>query len=375
METSSASVYHALLAPQRLEALADCDKNLFAYDPNSFWMVFRIRGRHFKIILWPLLVLLLWDIGWGLYFIVMDDPLQISDSIQSMQSLITPILTPVSFLLVFRLGRAAVRYWDARAAMGKTVEVCRTLASTALIGCYGNHHEKLAEQLQDKHSQQLAEDFVRWIAAFPMAVKNFLRPFEGPDCKRAKEIGNVLLLEDRMQFLNVKSNPFVPILVLNRLRQLAFEASFAKTQHQPACNIGPALFQQLNEQIDLLTGAWGAMERINGTPLPFVYVVHLRTFLLLYLFLWHVEAIASYGWIALVPLLLASWGLLGIEAAAVCCERPFQWNSNHLALGKACIVISMNLAQTMENVGWTPISSTSTTPTNSITDNNTPKVE
>jgi ion channel-forming bestrophin family protein len=370
MEASSSSVYHALLAPQRLEALADCDKNLFPYDPDSFWLVFRIRGRHFKMILWPLLVLMLWDIGWGLYFVVMEDPLQISDTIQSMQALITPVLTPVSFLLVFRLGRAAVRYWDARAAMGKMAEVCRTLASTALIGC--GHQQ---QQQEDKHNQQLAEDFVRWIAAFPVAVKNFLRPVEGLDCNRIKEIGNVLLPDDRLMFMAAKNNQYAPILVLNRLRQLAVEASFAMTHQQPACNVGPMLFQQLNEQVDQLTGAWGAMERINGTPLPFVYVVHLRTFLLLYLFLWHIEAIASSGWIALVPLLLASWGLLGIEAAAVCCERPFQWNSNHLALGKVCIVISMNLAQTMENVGWTPISSKLSTPANDNTNNNTPKLE
>jgi len=30
-----------------------------------------------------------------------------------------------------------------------------------------------------------------------------------------------------------------------------------------------------------MAGAWGAMERINATPLPFAYVVHLRTFLVL----------------------------------------------------------------------------------------------
>lgn len=71
---------------------------------------------------------------------------------------------------------------------------------------------------------------------------------------------------------------------------------------------------------------------------------------MLYLFLWHTEAIASEGWIALVPLLLASWGLLGIEAASVECERPFHWHSNHLALGKACLVVARNVAQTME--GW-----------------------
>mmetsp|Transcript_9754 Transcript_9754/g.25949 ORF Transcript_9754/g.25949 Transcript_9754/m.25949 type:complete len:103 (+) Transcript_9754:149-457(+) len=95
------------------------------------------------------------------------------------------------------------------------------------------------------------------------------------------------------------------------------------------------------------------MERINATPLPFVYVVHLRTFLTLYLLLWHLQAIAKHGWVALPALFVASWALLGIEAAAVECERPFRWQANHLPLGRMCVVVSGNVAQTLRNVPLT----------------------
>lgn len=104
------------------------------------------------------------------------------------------------------------------------------------------------------------------------------------------------------------------------------------------------LYRQLNEQIDILTGAWGATERINATPLPFVYVVHLRTFLMLYLALWIPVEAATHGWISLPILFAISWALLGTEAAAVECERPFGHKSNHLALGKACVTVSRNVA-------------------------------
>merc|ERR1711865_782167 len=93
------------------------------------------------------------------------------------------------------------------------------------------------------------------------------------------------------------------------------------------------IFRSLSEQIDTLTGAWGAMERINATPLPFAYVVHLRTFLVLYLLAWNLEALALHGWSAFPALVVVSWALLGIEAASVECERPFRWDANHLALG------------------------------------------
>ena len=82
--------------------------------------------------------------------------------------------------------------------------------------------------------------------------------------------------------------------------------------------------------------------------LPFVYVVHLRTFLLLYLFLWNLEGIGNNGWKSTPALLAASWALLGIEAAAVECERPYQLHSNHLPLGKMCVVVAKNVVQTMK---------------------------
>lgn len=64
--------------------------------------------------------------------------------------------------------------------------------------------------------------------------------------------------------------------------------------------------------------------------------------------LWYVIAIAKNGNIVIPVLLFVSWGLLGIEAAAVECERPFQWHQNHLALGKAAIVVAYNVAQTIQ---------------------------
>lgn len=73
------------------------------------------------------------------------------------------------------------------------------------------------------------------------------------------------------------------------------------------------LYQQITSQIDILTGTFGAMERIKGTPLPFAYAIHLRTFLLLYLFLWNCCSVAQYDWIALPFLFLFNWCILGIE--------------------------------------------------------------
>eukprot|EP00445_Apocalathium_hangoei_P092342 CAMPEP_0204232722 /NCGR_PEP_ID=MMETSP0361-20130328/89646_1 /ASSEMBLY_ACC=CAM_ASM_000343 /TAXON_ID=268821 /ORGANISM="Scrippsiella Hangoei, Strain SHTV-5" /LENGTH=70 /DNA_ID=CAMNT_0051202777 /DNA_START=30 /DNA_END=242 /DNA_ORIENTATION=+ len=53
----------------------------------------------------------------------------------------------------------------------------------------------------------------------------------------------------------------------------------------------------------------GAMERINSTPLPFAYVAHLRTFLVLYLLGLPIALYGSWGWATPVVryIILPTW--------------------------------------------------------------------
>lgn len=350
------STLEAILYKPRLDALLACDGNIISYEPFSFLMVFGIRGRNFRMICAPLCALLLWDALWALTLeLESEQSPGLAGALEaSLNGLISPLLTPVSFLLVFRLGRAAVRFWDSRSAFGKLVEICRVIMSTAAVAC--------------KHSsrrQDLCDDFARWICVFPIATKNFLRPnlpCSSDGRSRRREIGPLLSEKDAMEILTPVngggSMEFIaPIHVLDKIRELAYILSFHDDNISTQLQLlqtqkGTALYRQLNEQIDTLCGSWGAMERISATPLPFVYVVHLRTFLLLYLFLWNLQGIGSNGWKSIPALLAASWALLGIEAAAVECESPYQLHSNHLPLGKMCVVVAKNAAQTIKTVGY-----------------------
>ena len=56
---------------------------------------------------------------------------------------------------------------------------------------------------------------------------------------------------------------------------------------------------------------------------------------------------AEGGWAVVPPLIAISWALLGIEAAALECERPFKHRPNHLPLGRFCVVTAENVAQTL----------------------------
>ena len=316
----------ALLSPERIGALNECDAELTAYDPDSFRLVFQVRGRNVGTVIGPIIILLIWGIIWA---IILDASDTAHTALLALENTFTPLLTTVSFLLVFRLGRAAVRYWDARAAAGLMVEICRVLASDASVACASGPPE-------------LREAFCRWIAVFPIAVKNFLRPTVHTRCSRAAELGALLPQAQADALLHQEKCG--PLYVLNNLRKAVWRAS-QQVKAEPA--VQALAYRELNTSINTLTHAFGTMERINATPLPFVYVAHLRTFLLVYLALWYLEALASHGWAALPGVALSSWALLGIEAAAIECERPFRRRANHLALGRFCVVVAENVAQTL----------------------------
>lgn len=110
----------AILSPNRLAALAAVDVDPIQYATYSFFScILSVHGRNLPMLITPLLSLLLWGIGWQLLFMYglndehVDDEISgVQEYLASIDDLITPLLTPLSFMLTFRLGRAAIRFWD-----------------------------------------------------------------------------------------------------------------------------------------------------------------------------------------------------------------------------------------------------------------------
>jgi len=477
----------AIISPSRLAALEAADVAPIHYNTYSFFSyILSVRGRNLQMVIPALLALLLFGLGWQLLFFYADGDGEVQEYLASLDELITPLITPLSFMLTFRLGRAAVRFWDARRAAGKMVEICRAniaIVSVGLISPIGLRKRRMQKQQTNRHiaetpqggesnlktsdsknnqlnnqsekriirthtfdsidngsSQDSSDKFfslhdtsiddndgflgdivfegnhpnlkfdepnpqaskaqdhknanndganenngaeeldilceyARWLTVFPIAVKHFLRSVarkgwkaDGRYKKRRYEIGPLLSDKDAQNVIMVyddeNGKPTFdskvgtkardpPLVVLNRLHGLAYEIAHLSRSGDPS-SVSPTpqgqaiFYQQVTDQLNILYGAYGAMERIKGTPLPFAYAIHLRTFLLLYLFLWNMVMIAKYEWESLPFLFLLNWALLGIEAAAVECEQPFGYNTNHLTLGKVSVVIARNIAQALK---------------------------
>ena len=99
---------------------------------------------------------------------------------------------------------------------------------------------------------------------------------------------------------------------------------------------------QLLRSIQGLGVPLGGCERIQGTPLPFVYVAHLRTFLLIVLWAVPIVYACEWGWATFPLSLLVAIALLGIEAASIECERPFSAkpSKNHHDVERFCELLS-----------------------------------
>ena len=91
--TATTPLIDAVLQQSRLDALAACDANVTSYDPTSFLIIFRCRGRQMPFVMKPLLVLIAWGVAWALIFARFE---RVRLAVLPLEDLITPLLTPVT---------------------------------------------------------------------------------------------------------------------------------------------------------------------------------------------------------------------------------------------------------------------------------------
>jgi len=108
----------AILCPTRLNALNSSDIPPVPYNTYSFTSyILSIHGRNFSMLALPLLYFFLWGLLWWIIFFNdwIDADGKFQEYVASLSGLVDPLVTPLSFLMTFRLGRAAVRWWEVSA--------------------------------------------------------------------------------------------------------------------------------------------------------------------------------------------------------------------------------------------------------------------
>lgn len=236
----------------------------------------------------------------------------------------------LSFLLVFRLNRAAARYWEARTCWGVFIAVGRTMVSGIL------HH--------GGHNAILRDEAIRWTAATAVCVMVFMRG----DTVLPQHILDGILQPEEMQLLQSVSH--MPLYATDRIRD-ALQRLFLVTATTPPSLAHAWAIQRdrLEQELNVYMTQFGAMERIRATPLPIVYVAHLRTFLLIQLILFPYVFATQQHWATIPLTMITAFAFLGIEGASMEVENPFKkGHVNNLNMDALALALIQNIQQQVQ---------------------------
>lgn len=212
----------------------------------------------------------------------------------------------VGMLIVFRNNSSYDRYWEGRKLWGAIVNTSRNLVrgAAAYVGA--------------------VPDLARLVAAYAFAVKQQLRG--------AADLREVQALLPVEIFATIAGQANPPSALAYYL------SSWIETQHA-AGRLNAQQAQTLEKYVAVLVDCQGGCERIQKTPIPFAYAVHIKQFVLLYVVTLPFVVISRVGWLSIPLVMVVTFGLYGVEEAGVEIEDPFGTDPNDLPTDDICGVI------------------------------------
>jgi putative membrane protein len=220
----------------------------------------------------------------------------------------------VGLLLVFRTNGSYERFWEGRKVWGSIVNDSRNVARTTAA-------------FLDRRSL-LLEPIVLWTASFSYACMHSLRG--------TASIGPIAVRLPAREVAEVQASQHVPSAVALRISRLVAEARVAG-------HLSDYVAIEIEGGVRRLIDYLGACERIRKTPVPFAYVVHLRTAMVVFGVTLPFALLDTFGWSSILYNALIAFVLFGIEEIGVEIENPFGVDANDLPLEQICSTIEDNL--------------------------------
>ncbi len=240
--------------------------------------------------------------------------------IQMSPTVHTLVGVALGLLLVFRTNSSYDRYWEGRKVWGAILNDSRNMARSARGYVF-------------REAPDVAHRLGLWTIAFAYATKNSLRGTTG--------LGVSSDLLDPSDVERVLQTPHPPTAIATQLTYCLIEARGQGI-------ISDFVMIEIDKNIHDLIDCVGACERIRKTPLPFVYVVHLRRALILYCFSLPLALVQFYGWWTILVTLVVSYLFFGIEEIGVEIEDPFGDDANDLPLEVFCQTVARDVTSVLE---------------------------
>lgn len=232
--------------------------------------------------------------------------------------------TALGLLLVIRTNASYDRFWEGRKQWGAIVNETRNLAraSSVLLAA----------------DPDLVRALARWTVTFAWSVKHLLRGERG--------LGPVASTLPPAEVQQVLEAAHPPLAASRRISAL-----IARARRQGL--IGEYQQMALDQNVQLLIDYMGACERIQKTPLPYAYSVHLRRALIAFCFTLPFVLVHSFHWATIPATLLVAFTFFGIEEIGVEIENPFGHDENDLPLETICQTIQRDVLDVAERVAET----------------------
>jgi putative membrane protein len=213
----------------------------------------------------------------------------------------------LSLLIVFRTNTSNQRYWESRSHWGMIVNTCRNLARMGAT--YAAPADELA----------------RLLTAYVVALKENLRG--------TREWGLLRPLLPGRVFEQVVAAKNPPAMLARSLSEwVQHRLSEGKLDTRQA--------MEMEVLICVLVDQQGGCEKIQRTPLPFVYAALIKQLMFLYLYSLPFVLVPKLGYAAPIVVTVVGLGMLGIEEAGVEIENPFGMDANNLPLERLCETIA-----------------------------------
>lgn len=225
----------------------------------------------------------------------------------------TVLGTALGLLLTLRTNASYDRFWEGRKAWGGIVNRTRNFARQAVV------------VFSDAEKKDLIS---RLLCSFVYSAKDHLqRDNTSPALVH-------FLGEERLAALEIA--PGVPQRCLLELGRILSTAKYQKQMDS---------IDQLRMEEDLtyLIDQFGVCQRIQKTPIPVGYVLHLRRFVVLYCLSLTLALVDPLGWYSPLVVGFVSYAFLGIERVGIEIEDPFEKGPNDIDLESICKTIERDV--------------------------------
>jgi putative membrane protein len=223
----------------------------------------------------------------------------------------------LAIFLGFRNTVAYERWWEARTLWGELLIVVRNLARQTV---------SLPEGLSAPERERL----VHRLIAFAHALRHQLRGTAAGD-----EVSRWLTPEEAAALAG-RPNP--PNVLLGMIGQ-----GYAQLCREG--RLEPMLLANIDAQVTRLSYVLGGCERIQGTPIPFAYILLLHRTVYVYCLLLPFCLIGSVGWVTPLMVGVLSYTFFGLDALGDQIENPFDRLPNDLPLDAMCRTVEISLGE------------------------------